>query len=268
MLKFINGKILSPDPLPEGYGILVEGNRIRQIAPADDLPHQINEINAGGNWVIPGLIDIHIHGSSGVDTMDPDPDSFGIFSRYLAEQGVTSFLPTTVTATKQAVDSVIKKANQFQQETHGARLLGLHLEGPYLQPKYRGAQVERYLRDANPEEYLPWLQSGLVKLVTVAPEINGVMDLIKTGTALGVNFAIGHSMASYDTVLESVEAGLNQATHTFNAMPPLHHREPGVLGAVLTDNRVFCQVIADGIHLHPGIVKLIFDAKGVERTLL
>ncbi len=146
--------------------------------------------------------------------------------------------------------------------------MGLHLEGPYLQAQYRGAQVERYLRDANPEEYLPWLQSGLVKLMTVAPEIDGVTKLIRTGTSMGIKFSVGHSNASYETVLESIGAGLNQATHTFNAMPPLHHRKPSVLGAVLTDDRVYCQVIADGIHLHPGIVKLIFNAKSVEKTIL
>jgi N-acetylglucosamine-6-phosphate deacetylase len=163
---------------------------------------------------------------------------------------------------------VLKSAGQYQQIPNGARMLGIHLEGPFLQKKYQGAQSAQHLRSANPDEYMPWLQSGLVKLITVAPEIDSVMDLIKTGTALGIKFAIGHSMASYDTVLESVKAGLNQATHTFNAMPPLHHRKPGVLGAVLSDDRVYCQVIADGIHLHPAIVKLIFNAKGVERTIL
>jgi len=268
MLKIINGKILSPLPLPDGSGILVERDRIHWIAPADDLPHQINEINAHGNWIIPGLIDIHIHGSSNVDTMDPETDSFASFSHFLVSKGVTSFLPTTVTASKQAIDSVIKITSQFQQDTHGARILGLHLEGPYLQPEYRGAQVERYIRDANPEEYLAWLQSGMVKLITVAPEIEGVTKLIRTGTSMGIKFAVGHSNASYETVMDSIEAGLNQATHTFNAMPPLHHRKPGVLGAVLTDDRVYCQVIADGVHLHPGIVKMIFDVKGVERTIL
>lgn len=268
MLKITNGKILSPPPLPDGYGILIESDRIKLIAPTDHLPDQIAEINANGNWIIPGLIDIHIHGASGVDTMDPDPDSFPSLSQYLVSKGVTSFLPTTVTASKRAIDSVIKIASQFKQDPHGARLLGLHLEGPYLQSKYRGAQVDRYLRSAHPEEYLAWLQSGLVKLMTVAPEIGGVTELIRTGTTMGIKFAVGHSSASYETVQNSIEAGLNQATHTFNAMPPLHHRKPGVLGSVLTDNRVYCQVIADGIHLHPSIVKLIFEVKGVERTIL
>ena len=268
MIKIINGKILTPSPLPQGYGILIEDDRIKQVAPMDKLPANIPEIDAMGKWIIPGLIDTHIHGSAGADTMDHDPDAYAALSHFLASKGVTSFLPTTVTASNQDILAVIEKMLQYQQGSPGARLLGLHLEGPYLQSQYRGAQTIKHIRSAQPEEYLPWLESGFVKLMTVAPEINGVLELIQTGTSMGIKFAIGHSSASYETVLKAIEAGLNQCTHTFNAMPPLHHREPGVLGAVLTDDRVYTQVIADGIHLHPAVVRLIFRLKGIEKTIL
>ena len=268
MMKIVNGKILTPSQLLQGYGILIEEDLIKQIAPMDKLPTKIPEIDAMGKWVIPGLIDIHIHGSSGADTMDHDLNAFAALSRFLAANGVTSFLPTTVAASNQDIKSVISAMRQYQMELPGARLLGLHLEGPYLQTLFRGAQTEQNLRPANPEEYLPWLNSGFVKLMTVAPEIDGVLELIQTGTSMGIKFAIGHSSASYETVLNAVEAGLNQSTHTFNAMPPLHHREPGVLGAVLTDERIYAQVIADGVHLHPAIVKLLFRLKGIGKTIL
>jgi len=268
MIKIVNGKILTPSPLPQGYGILIEEDRIKQIALMDELPGNIPEIDAMGKWIIPGLIDIHIHGSSGADTMDHDPDAYEALSNFLASKGVTSYLPTTVTASNQDILAVIEKMRQYQQGSPGARLLGLHLEGPYLQSQYRGAQTLKHIRPAQPEEYLPWLNSGFVKLMTVAPEIDGVLELIQTGTSMGIKFAIGHSSAAYETVLNAVEAGLNQSTHTFNAMPPLHHREPGVLGAVLTDERIYAQVIADGVHLHPAIVKLLFRLKGIDKTIL
>lgn len=268
MLKIINGKILTPAPLPQGYGILIKNGRINQVAPINELPTDIPEIDALGQWVLPGLIDIHIHGSFGADTMDHDPEAFAALSSFLASKGVTSFLPTTVTASTQDIVTVIEKMRHHQQVSPGARLLGLHLEGPYLQSHYKGAQPEKYIRSAQPEEYLPWLESGFVKLITVAPEIDGVMELIRTGTSMGIKFAVGHSSASYETVLKAIDAGLNQSTHTFNAMPSLHHREPGVVGAVLTDERIYAQVIADGVHLHPAIVKMLIKMKGIGKTIL
>jgi N-acetylglucosamine-6-phosphate deacetylase len=268
MQKIINGKILTPARLPDGYGILIEGEQITMVAPADDLPDNIPVIDAKGHWVIPGLIDIHIHGSHDHDTMDEDPYALRKIALFLASRGVTSFLPTTVTSPSQEILAVIEKNRHYQRQDVGARLLGIHLEGPYLNAQYRGAQLGEYLRAARPAEYLPWLETGLVKLITVAPEVDGVLELIKTGSALGVKFAVGHSAASYEQVIEAVNCGLNQSTHTFNAMSPLHHRQPGVVGAVLTDDRIYAQVIADGVHLHPAVVKLLVMVKRIEKTIL
>lgn len=264
----VNGKILTPAPLPLGHGILIEEGRIAALAPAGEFPADLPRMDAQGNWVVPGLIDIHVHGGSGSDTMDTRLEALQDMARFFALQGVTSFLPTTVAASANHVATAIERVRSYRQSPDGARCLGIHLEGPYLQHEYRGAQPPQHLRPARPEEYLPWLESGLVKLFTVAPEVNGVLKLIETGSGSGVKFAVGHSGASYDTVLQAVERGLTQATHTFNGMPPLHHREPGLVGAVLTEKRIYAQVIADGVHLHPAVVKLLFDAKSVERTVL
>ena len=267
MKKIINGKILTPQRLPKGCGVLIDDGRILATSPESELPHDIETIDADGHWVIPGLIDIHIHGSAGSDTMEQDPASLAAIARFLLTRGVTAFLPTTVAASGDAIFRAIRNVETYHQ-SRGARLLGLHLEGPYLQGAYRGAQEAQFIRSAKPAEYQPWLESGVVKLMTVAPEVEGVMPLIVFGVSKGVKFAVGHSDANYDQVEEAVQRGLNQATHTFNAMRHLHHREPGVLGAVLTDERIFAQVIADGIPLHPAIVKLLFKAKGVDRTIL
>ena len=265
---FINGKILAPEPLPDNYAILVKDDRILEVAELDTFPDDIEVIDAGDCWITPGLIDIHVHGGGGNDTMDNEGQILAEMARYFASTGVTSFLPTTVAASNPDVTAAIDRIKSFTQPEDGARVLGIHLEGPYLGHRHKGAQPEQHLRSASPDEYMPWLDSGLVKVFTVAPEVDGVLDLISEGSKRGVRFAVGHSSADYETMIHAIDRGLSQATHTFNGMPQLHHREPGVLGAVLTDQRVFAQIIADGVHLHPAIVKLIMDAKGVDRSVL
>lgn len=144
----------------------------------------------------------------------------------------------------------------------------MHLEGPYLSPDHRGAQPEAELRRPDPEEYQVWFDHDVVRLITVAPELPGAMDLIRQGQARGVEFAVGHSGATFEQCRSAIDLGLRHATHTFNGMPPLHHREPGVLGAVLADERVYAHAILDGVHLHPDVARILIRAKGVERTIL
>ena len=264
----INGKILSPKRLPEGTAILIERDRIRAIDQLGNFPQDIETLDAGGKWVTPGLIDIHVHGGAGSDTMDRGAKALKAMSRFFATTGVTSFLPTTGAATNEDITASIQGVDAFAHPADGARVLGIHLEGPYLGYEHKGAQPEQHLREAQPDEYRPWLESGLVKLFTVAPDVEGVLALIETGRELGVRFAVGHTSATYDQMMQAIDHGLTQATHTFNGMPQLHHREPGVIGAILTDERVYAQVIADGVHIHPAVIKLLFIAKGVRRTVL
>jgi len=263
-----NGKILSPEPMPDGFGIFIDGENIVEVKPVVDVPEDFYQIDADGYWVVPGLIDIHIHGSLGTDTMDKCPEAMHEMACYFTSKGVTRFLPTTVASSTQNITKAIDRIRSFRQPSDGARVLGIHLEGPYLGTEHKGAQPEEHLRMAHPDEYIPWLESGLIKMFTVAPEVDGVLELIEMGSKMGVNFAVGHSSAPYDIMVQAIDRGLSQVTHIFNGMPSLHHRQPGVLGAVLTDNRVYAQVISDGVHLHPVIVKLIFITKGIERTVL
>jgi N-acetylglucosamine-6-phosphate deacetylase len=154
------------------------------------------------------------------------------------------------------------------QPQAGAQHLGIHLEGPYIGSQFRGAQPEEWLRSPDPSEYEQWFEMGSIRLIALAPELPGTIDLIERGVRQGIRFSVGHSSASYEQVIQAADHGLSQATHTFNGMTGLHHREPGAAGAVLTDERIYAEIIVDGIHLHPAVVKLVVQAKSVDRTIL
>ena len=263
-----NGIVLSPDEEIHGRQVVIEDGRIVRMAAVEPAEAGVNQIDAQGSFVIPGLIDIHVHGANSFDTMDATPDAIQGMGRFLASHGVTSYLPTTVSASQDALMAAIENAGRTPFPVDGAQHLGIHLEGPYLNSSYAGAQPVQHLRRAAREEYERWITSGQVRLITVAPEVEGVPALLDAGTEAAIEFAIGHSAATYEQVLLAIEHGLRQVTHVFNGMPPMHHRSPGVLGAALSEERLNCQIIADGIHVHPAVVKLLVRSKGVGRTIL
>ncbi len=262
-------RIITPDEIITDAALITTDNGKIQSIERDQEAIELLECRDFGDATItPGLIDIHIHGSQRADTMTATLDTFRTMSLFLAAHGVSGFLATTIAANKDAVDQVIDYTLNHKDKLPGARFLGIHLEGPYLVDAHKGAQPSDEIRLPQPEEYHKWFDSGVVKLMTVAPEVKEAHELISYGVQKGVQFAVGHSGASYEQVVQSADWGLNQATHTFNGMLGLHHREPGTVGGVLTDKRIFAQIIVDGIHLHPAIVKLIVTAKGIDRTIL
>ena len=261
------GTLLTPDQELHDHDLILEDGKISDVRPTRTAQND-PRIDARGLWVTPGLIDIHVHGGQGNDAMDATPEALQGMAGFLAAHGVTSFLATTITAPSSAIAAAIENVNQCLGQEGGAQLLGVHLEGPYLSGAYRGAQPEKHLRPPAPEEDQAWLAVACVRLITLAPELEGAFELIQRGAAQGIEFALGHSAADYDTVVAAAEHGLRQATHTFNGMRGLHHRRPGAVGCVLTDDRIYAQVIADGIHLHPAIAKLVVRAKGIDRTIL
>ena len=265
----IGGKIVTPTKTLSEHTLVVEDGKItsfvRGKAPVGTSDQVID---AAGRWVAPGYIDIHVHGAVEADTMDATPDAIHAMARFFASRGVTSYYPTTMSGWPEPIQSAIENVAACSQPADGARHIGVHVEGPYLDVTYKGAQPEYYLRDADPSEYERWLATGVVKLVTIAPERNASLDFIDRGVAEGVEFAVAHSAASYEQVIEAADHGLRQGTHTFNGMLGLHHRRPGTVGGILTDDRIYAQVIADGIHTHPAIVKLIVRAKTPARTVL
>lgn len=265
-MRIRNGRILTPEGALEGHELVVAEGRIQALQVPDGQDDEA--LDAQGLWVAPGLIDVHVHGALGCDVMDATAPALATVARFLAQHGVTSWLPTTMSASREAIDAAIANLAACPQPQDGAQHLGLHVEGPYLHRRFRGSQAEKALRPPDPQEYGAWLQSGVVRLITLAPELPGADRLMAAGRRVGVEFAIGHSGADYDTVLRAADRGLRQATHTFNGMAGLHHRQPGALGAVLDDGRIFAQLIGDGLHVHPAVVRLLLRAKGRDRVIL
>ena len=212
-------------------------------------------IDLKGQTIIPGLIDIHTHGAMGVDTMDGK--NIDKISEYLLKNGVTSWLPTTMTMDFEH----IKRVTDTIPETKGAKILGYHMEGPYISAKYKGAQNEKYIKNPDIAEFESLKN---IKMVTIAPELTGSMDFIKNCKAV---VSIGHTDCDYETAMEAIKNGAKCLTHTFNAMPPLHHRNTGPIGAAIDEN-IYVQVICDGLHLHKSIIKMLYRTFGADRMIL
>ncbi|MBN1535449.1 MAG: N-acetylglucosamine-6-phosphate deacetylase [Anaerolineales bacterium] len=264
-----HGTIITPEKCLEMGTVIIEAGKIVEFS-SSQIPanNSSNQIDATGLYVCPGFIDIHFHGALGCDAMDASYQSLEVCSKYCAEHGVTSFYPTTWSASAEDIFAAIENVKQNQYLVSGAQIIGVHVEGPYLDVQYRGAQLPSMIRLPDPLEYEAWFNSGVVKNITVAPEVEGALELIKKATMQGIRISIGHTQASYEQVIEAANFGANQATHIFNGMPALHHREPGTVGGVLDDRRIYAQLICDGVHLHPATVRLVLKAKTYDRVVL
>lgn len=222
-------------------------------------------------FALPGFIDLHVHGGMGADTMDATPDALTTMAKFFVQNGVTSFCPTTMTAPLEQILNAVKNvatAAPRYSSTLGARMLGIHVEGPYISPSFPGAQPAEYIRRPKLDEFRALLAAGPVALITLAPEIPGAAELIKLARNEGVVAVIGHTDATYEDCVAAVEQGATQATHTYNAMSGLHHRRPGTLGAVLSLDEIDAQLIADNIHVHRAAMKILSRCKGPNRTIL
>lgn len=269
--KIIHAALVAHGEITEDQTIEIEQGKITAIYPTKSeemADPNIETIDASGLLVTPGLIDIHIHGCASADTMDASLEALSAISSYLPQHGVTSFYATTVTNSRANLTAALDAVVANKDKLPGARLLGAHVEGPYINIEYKGAQNPEFFREPDPAEYHAWIGKGVVKLMTIAPEVPGVDELIRYCREHGVELAIGHSCASYDQVIAAADAGVRQATHLFNGMLGLHHRKPGTVGGVLSDDRIYAQLIVDGIHLHPAIVNLAVKLKGIDRTIL
>jgi len=269
MKALINGKILMENEILEDRALLFN-TKIREICKVEDINHyEVTEIiDAKNLYISPGFIDIHIHGSGGFDTMDGDINALEKISKTIAAYGTTSFLPTTMTMEKshiiKALDT-IKKAMSTETK-NGANILGVHLEGPFINPIFKGAQNSEYIIEPDYEFIKNYLD--IIKIITMAPEIKGsfdFMDLIKQNSSAVLS--IGHSNATYEEAMEAIERGISHSTHIFNAMTPLHHRNPGVVGAVF-NSEITCELIADKIHVHPELFRFLIKAVGENRICL
>ena len=271
----INGIIITPFQLICGKAIIVEKGRIKEIVNKEELSTatltEAEVIEAKDKFIVPGYIDIHIHGGGGSDVMDGDYEAVNQIAITHSRFGTTAFLPTTMTMSK---DKIIRSLRSIckaaKKGTAGAEILGIHMEGPYINPEKKGAQKEEDIKKISVEEFLEFNQASgnLIRLVTIAPEMPGAIDFIRWLHQQGIIVSVGHSNATYKQVQEGIQAGLSHVTHIFNAMRGLHHREPGVVGAALSSPKLTVEMIADGIHIHPIVLKMLTQIKESEKLVL
>ena len=259
---------------PEEYGpgeVLVVNGRIAEVARRVETRQGAEVVGLEGAILAPGLIDLHVHGGNGVDTMDGEAGAIAGLSAFVAAHGVTGFLPTTVTAPLPEIERALKAVRRaVDGELPGAQVLGVHLEGPFFNRRRAGAQPLNWCVDPARDALQRLLATGegLIRMMSLAPELPGALAAIETLTQHGIVASVGHTDATYAQAQAAFAAGARHVTHLFNAMSPLHHREPGVIGAALTTDGVRVQIIADGLHLHPATLALVVRCKGVDEVLL
>jgi N-acetylglucosamine-6-phosphate deacetylase len=250
--------------------MLINGETISALGHDGDLryPPNTQVVDVKGQNLVPGFIDLQINGAFGMD-FTSHPDTIWQVGNQLPQFGITSFLPTIVSSpleTVQKAQAILR--NGPPRGYRGARVIGLHLEGPYLNPEKHGAHIPEYIDLPNPDVYSHWSPANFVRMVTLAPELPGAIAAIKTMVQHGVVVCAGHSLANLDQSQAGFEAGIRYGTHLFNAMLPFDHRQPGLVGALLADSRLICGMIVDGNHIHPLMVKLTWQILGSQRTSL
>ncbi|MFC4304554.1 N-acetylglucosamine-6-phosphate deacetylase [Cohnella boryungensis] len=270
----VNARVITPQGIIDNGFVYVKDGKIAAIGEAAELAGQAaaaDRHDANGSWLIPGFVDVHVHGGANHDFMDADEDGIRAITRFHAANGTTSMLATTLTASREDLTAVLGRVAEFMAKPMPyAQLVGVHLEGPFVNAKWKGAQNPAYILPPQPEWLEEWVRSfpGIIKIQTLAPEVEGSLDYIEKLASNGIVPSCGHTDATYEQIVAAADRGLRHAVHTFNAMTPLHHRQPGTVGAVLTDDRITAEVIADGHHVHPAGVKLITLAKGTHNVIL
>lgn len=252
----------------EPVSLYITEGKIR-IWRSADIPENSEVIDAEGKKIIPGFIDIHTHGAVGFDVNGADAKALKTIGRFFAGNGTTSWLASVLTDTREQTGWCIDQYLAFDQSgADASELLGIHLEGPFLAKAYKGAMPEHLLVKPDPELIREYQQraGGNIRYITISPETEGAVELIPELKRLGIVVAIGHSGADYKTAMAAIDAGAACSTHTFNAMRLLHQHEPAILGAAL-ETDIYSEMICDGLHLHPGIVRLLMKVKGAERLV-
>ena len=265
--RYITGGQVYVDRSFQQKTVAMEEGKLRLLPP--DAPVSGEVYDAAGKKVVPGFIDIHTHGAVGVDVNGATAADLEKIGTFFAGNGTTAWLASVLTDTEEQTRWCIDRYKEWKKEAReGAELLGIHLEGPFLAPAYKGAMPEHLLRhgDAGLLRSYQEQAEGGIRYLTVSPEVEGTVDMIPAARELGIVTAIGHSGADYDTAMSAIAAGAHAATHTFNAMLLLHQHRPAILGAVL-ERDVYCEAICDGRHLHPGIVRLLLKVKGLDRVV-
>lgn len=262
-----NGKVISGDKIFHG-GVVIDGSKILTVFKNDEYRHLDGElIDCGGNYISPGFIDIHVHGCYGSDVMDATPESLLSLARFHCKHGTTSLLPTTCSESHNKIKAAVENVRMvMDQPSAGARILGVHLEGNYFAPKMAGAQNPKYLYPPENDDYMDFIESGVVRRVSAAPELPGALEMGKKLSAMGIQMSIGHSNGKHDDVIRAISAGYSSLTHIFNAQSALTSvflwPDGGVCEAALLHDELTVECICDGFHLSPLLLKLIYKIKG------
>ncbi|MBS5725991.1 MAG: N-acetylglucosamine-6-phosphate deacetylase [Clostridiales bacterium] len=262
MKCIINGKLVLPEEVVEDKALLFD-DTIAEIADASAVDAgKYETIDAAGMYVAPGLLDMHIHGYAGEDTSDAKEDGLLKMCRALAENGVTSWCPTTMTVAKEEILAAFDTVRKVHARTdcYGAKVLGVNCEGPFINPSKKGAQAEEHI--LRPDAKFILDNADIVRVFTIAPEMDGGLECIREVYEDGrVLVSMGHTGATYEEAMAGIQAGVRHATHLFNAMTPLMHRNPGVVGAALSSDNVSCELIADTFHVNKGLFGLVAKIK-------
>lgn len=270
LVHIVNGKIILPDKVVCNKVLVFNDETGKIVEIADSVPSDAKTIDAHGNYVAPGLVDIHIHGYLGEDTSDAKPEGIKKMAYGIAQNGVTSFLPTTMTVAKEEIVAALNVVRNLKEESktwNGAEILGVHAEGPFINPSKKGAQAEENILVPDADFILE--HADIITSLTLAPEMDENHKCIKElVTKSNILISMGHTGATFDEAMSAVKDGVSHATHLFNAMTPLAHRNPGVVGAALASENVTTEVIADTFHINPGLYSIIAKVKGNKMVLI
>lgn len=265
-------KVYLEDRVLENSIVILEDGLIKSILNSKDEKNlDLDKVLNMENYnLMPGLIDTHIHGGASFDTMDGDFESINEISKYLSTRGVTSFVPTTVTDDVLNIKIAVENVKKSIGKVEGAEILGSYVEGPYLTKEHKGAHPEKLLKHIDIEEIKEILKvgEGTVKTITIAPEKENSIESIKYITEKNVNVSMGHTSSNYNRAIEAIDAGAKIAVHIYNGMRGFKHREPNFIGAALTRDDVYCELIADMIHVHPAAIDIVLRCKDKDKVVL
>ena len=262
-------RVLLPEGRIERIDVLIEDGKIAQIERRIDPPPGAEVVDLDGLRLAPGFIDVHVHGGGGFSLLSGNEDDVTRYAAWVPSRGVTGFLATICAANLEDGIACAEAATlAMKRSGDGARILGVNFEGPFVSPDRRGALPAGWLQKPNVGTLDRLLATGAVRVMTIAPELAGADDVIRKARKHNVTVSVGHSDAEYTVAKQAFAAGASHVTHAFNAMRPLHHREPGPIGAAIDSKNVTVEVIADGVHLHPATVHLLIEALGSNRVCL